>query len=277
MRDLSGALQECLEAVKEKRNLQEVLRRYPADREELIGMLRLSVDLQAMGAPLADPAFRLRTRNRMLALAAQRRRADHERFLQWLPRRVGRLALAGAAALVPIAAGFTVAAASNNSLPGDPLYGVKLGVERAEVAITFDSAARARLELQFAERRLNEAQRLYAMGRTTDAVALVNQYDVAVSRVDDSLAAGSFDAAAVEQLTGYLKDRQATADASLTTLAGSFKAHGDASTAAIVAQDQNHVDQAFNGSQHRLQARDTGTHGQDQGAQHQPKYVGSQR
>src|SRR5207248_6477956 len=51
---------------------------------------------------------------------------------------------------------------SGNSLPGDPLYPIKLGVERAQLAITFDPAARARLHAQFADVRLSEAQRLVA-------------------------------------------------------------------------------------------------------------------
>ena len=76
MRDLSQPLEECLQAMGEKRNLQEVLRRYPAERDQLIELLRLSVDLGGLApsTPAADPAFRLRARNRMLATAAQRRR-----------------------------------------------------------------------------------------------------------------------------------------------------------------------------------------------------------
>ena len=70
MRDLTRPLQECLAAMDDKHNLQDVLRRYPADRDELIGLLRLSVDLGSLEAPAADPAFRLRARNRMLAAVA---------------------------------------------------------------------------------------------------------------------------------------------------------------------------------------------------------------
>jgi hypothetical protein len=72
VRDLTKPLEECLQAMGEKRNLQEVLRRYPAERDQLIELLRLSVDLGVLApsAPAPDPAFRLRARNRMLAAAA---------------------------------------------------------------------------------------------------------------------------------------------------------------------------------------------------------------
>jgi ABC-type amino acid transport substrate-binding protein len=271
--DLSLALEECLQAVKEKRNLQDILRRYPHDREELVSLLRLSVELNALGAPAADPAFRLRARNGMLAVAAQRRHEQQRRAFNWLPRRVVRVALAGAAALVPVAAGFTVAAASNSSIPGDPLYGAKLGVERVELAVTLNPAARARLQLQFADTRLQEAQQLYARGRSKDAIALVNQYDVAVSKFQTSLGSVAFDDGAINDLSLYVQQRQQHADESLDQLAGSFKAQGDSNSAAIVAQAQSHVDQAFRGSSSDLQAHQTGR----ADATHTPKPVGAQR
>ena len=125
MPELSGPFEECLTAVKERRNLQEILRHYPAERDDLIGMLRLSVDLSNLGAPTPDPAFRLRARNRMLGLAGQRRLAQRRNPFTWLPRPAARLAFAGMVVVGLVAASVSVAAASNQSLPGDPLYGVK--------------------------------------------------------------------------------------------------------------------------------------------------------
>ena len=86
VRDLTRPLQDCLAAMDDKHNLQEVLRRYPADRDELIALLRLSVDLGTLEAPTADPGFRLRARNRMLAAAAHRRQSR-----RWNPlAKIGR-------------------------------------------------------------------------------------------------------------------------------------------------------------------------------------------
>lgn len=254
MRDLSRPLEECLQAVKEKRNLQQVLRRYPADRDELIGMLRLSVELSAMGAPAAEPAFRLRARNRMLQLAAERRQARQRNPFGWVPRPATRLAFAGAMAIGLVAAGVTAAAASGGSLPGDPLYGLKLGIERAQLAVTLDSAQRARLQLHFADVRLEEAQRLFGLGRDRDAVALVSQYDAQVSQFNHAVAASAFDDGALTELSRLVQERQANADASLNALAGSLNAHGDSKSAAIVAQTQTHVDAALKVSKTDLEA-----------------------
>ena len=253
MRDLSRPLAECLEAVQEKRNLQEILRRHPADRDELVGMLRLSLDLNGLGAPAADPAFRLRARNRMLAVAEQRRHERTRKPFSMLPRPVFRLALAGGFAIALAVGGLTVAAASENSLPGDPLYGVKLGAEQVQLALTLDSASRVRLQLDFADVRLDEAQRLFSLGRKQEAVRLVNQYDAAVAQFNRSVAATALDNRTVDDLSRLLEDRQERQDARLNALAGSLNARGDTETAAIVARAQAHADEAFKGSKRDLQ------------------------
>jgi len=257
VRELTQPLEECLQAMSERRNLQDVLRRYPAERDQLIELLRLSVDLGGLAptGPAADPAFRLRARNRMLAAAAGRRRARRWNPLGGLPRPAARLAFAGALAVAVLVGGLTSAAASNNSLPGDPFYPIKLGMERAQLAITFDPAARARLHAQFADVRLSEAQRLVAAGRVQDGVRQVDQYDTAVAQFNHALAGTTFDAAAIAELRRFMNDHEASADASLQSLAGSLAAGGDSQAAAAVTRTRSHADQTWKGSQRDLQAR----------------------
>ena len=254
MRDLSRPLQECLEAIEKKRDLPEVLRRYPADREELVALLRLSVDLGGLEAPVADPAFRLRARNRMLASAARRRQAGSWSPLRAWPRPAIRLAFAGAFTVALLVGGLTAAAASDNSLPGDPLYAVKLGAEQAQLTITLDSADRARLQLRFADVRLQEAQRLIAAGRTRDAVRLVSQYDAAVAQFDRSVATTPLDNQSIAAISRDLAERRAHDDASLDAMAGSLTAGGDSQSAEFVTRTHSHVDETFSGSQRDLQA-----------------------
>jgi uncharacterized protein DUF5667 len=267
VRDLTRPLEECLKALGDQRNLQDVLRRYPADRDELIALLRLSVDLGGLSAPAADPAFRLRARNRMLAAAADRRVARRWNPLAALPRPVGRFTFAGALALALALGSLTAAAASGSSLPGDPLYGVKLGLERAQLAVTLDAAARARLEAHFTDLRLDEARRLIAAGRVQDGVREIAQYDAAVAQFNQSLAGATFDPQAVSELSRLVDDRQAYADASLQALAGSLAAGGDSKSAAAVTRTRSDVDQSWRGSKRDLQARAASQPSTD----HQPK------
>ena len=254
MRDLSRPLQEGLEALAGNGDLPDVLRRHPDDRQELIALLRLSVDLGTMGPPPPDPAFRLRARNQMLAAAADRRLAQSRNPFARLPKPVFRLAAAAAVAAGLIGTGLTAAAASSNSLPGEPLYAVKLGVEQAQLALTFNPSARARLQLQFADVRLDEAQRLFAAGRKQDGVRLVDQYQAAVAQFNRSITTSPLDDSAVNDWSRYLDDGQARADERLHTLAGSLKAGGDSQAAAIVSRTQTHVDESFRGGKRDLQA-----------------------
>jgi hypothetical protein len=262
--DLSNALQECLIALDKQDDLQIVLRRYPEDRDELISLLRLSVDVSGLGAEPVDPAFRLRARNAMLAEAARRRDRRRWNPFVFLPRPA---IAAGAAGLALVAGGLTAAAASNSSLPGDPLYGVKLTIEKAQLATTFDASARAQLQLQFADVRLDEAQRLFAAGRVQDGVRLVGQYDAEVAQFKQSIVATSLNSHDVNQLSQIVDDRQTKADARLQELAGSLAANGESQAAAAVTRTESSVDEELRGSRQNLQA-----HSSENGpAKHGPK------
>jgi hypothetical protein len=58
------------------------------------------------------------------------------------------------------------AVASTDALPGDTLYGLKLGMEDLKLGMADDDADRGRVHLDHASRRLNEARRLLERGRS---------------------------------------------------------------------------------------------------------------
>ncbi len=257
MPDRARMLDDCLEALREQRNLPAVLRRYPDQRGELVSLLRLSVQLSELSpAPASDPAFRLRARNQMLALAARRRAG------RWTPSGMARrfsarpglrLALGGAVATAVALGGLTAAAA--DSLPGQPLYGYKTGLEQLQLALTLDPNANARLRLSFAERRLEEAQQLIAKGQVAEGVRLVDQYDSDVGRADQSLADAAINERDAGAIASFLGDRQAQADARLQALTGSLESGGDAQAATAVARARSHADGALAARRDALRTR----------------------
>ncbi len=89
--------------------------------------------------------------------------------------------LATLATALSLVLGSTVTVAADRSLPGDRLYGVKQSVENARLART-DDAGDVALYLDFADRRLDEASRLLAAGRTDDLTMAVNAYNQEVNR-----------------------------------------------------------------------------------------------
>jgi hypothetical protein len=82
-----------------------------------------------------------------------------------------RLKLAGAliAALLVFGLVFGVGQAAAASLPGGPLYGLKLTAEQARMELTSNPEAKAELAAELAENRLDEIGRMMAAGKTVDS------------------------------------------------------------------------------------------------------------
>jgi uncharacterized protein DUF5667 len=268
--ELSRRLEACLQGMAGRRDLHELLGRDPAERDELVPLLRLAADLESLAPPPADPALRLRIRNRMLAAAARHRRGRRWYPLARTPRAVGRLAAAAAIAAGLTAGGLTAAGASGSALPGDPLYAVKIGLEHAQLTSTLDAGARAQLELRFADARLAEAQALFQQRRVDDGVRLVGQYDAALAKFNLGIARRPIDERLVSQLSRFLDERSMRDAASLKALAGTVG--GDPQLAAAVAQTQSRVDQAWRGSKESLRSR----YAQTQPASRPAKPAGSE-
>ena len=77
-----------------------------------------------------------------------------------------RLAIYGL--MTVLVAGFFTVNASASSLPGDSLYGVKLGWEQTQLALAFDDDSRQELEDEFEDERLEEVESLIGEGREED-------------------------------------------------------------------------------------------------------------
>src|SRR5438093_946101 len=104
---------------------------------------------------------------------------------------------------------------------------------------------------------------LGGLGRVQDGVRVMNEYDSAVTQFNRSIAASALDNRTVDDLSRFMDDREARADASLKQIAGSLAASGDRETAAAVSRTQSHVDQTLRGSKRDLQAR-SGSQSADQ-------------
>jgi hypothetical protein len=138
---------------------------------------RLERKLEQLYSQVPPPPKGLEVgRERFLAQAARlskERPSLADARVQTKPRRRKmKLALAYKviAAILAVVVGTTaigggVAYAASDSLPGEPLYPVKLTVEGVRMAWTADSAARARLGMAFAAERVREMQQLAQQGK----------------------------------------------------------------------------------------------------------------
>jgi hypothetical protein len=75
-----------------------------------------------------------------------------------------------------------VAYASDDALPGDNLYGVKRGLERAALAISLSAAGDAELLLNQANTRIAEVEELVRRGRGGDIGPALEGYEHAIQK-----------------------------------------------------------------------------------------------
>ncbi len=72
------------------------------------------------------------------------------------------------ALILLLGAGTGTAVASANSLPDSPLYPIKIGIEEVRVNLTHDPVEQARLQIELAQRRIQEIQQLALNGSVPD-------------------------------------------------------------------------------------------------------------
>ncbi len=153
--------------------VEEALARCQPDvRQEVEPLLRLAVAIARPAHSGLNPAFREQARARLLERLEEPEnevRPLGQVFAFPMPSRQRRwrlpsLAAAAVLALV-VAFGTGAAYASQGSLPGDPLYSVKTGMEQASVVLATSDDARASLYIRLAENRLHEMEALIQTGR----------------------------------------------------------------------------------------------------------------
>jgi hypothetical protein len=158
---------------------------------ELVALSRVAEQARAVLAPPEpDPKFvanaRIRLMNRLrLEVPAEvptRTQLPLLNRISWRPA----YALASLAlAFTLIATSFGVVHAASDSLPGDPLYGVKLGTEQIRLALSTSEVGDLELLAAFAQTRLQEAEELIDQGRDQDLDRALEGYSHTVDRMTE--------------------------------------------------------------------------------------------
>ncbi len=187
--------------------------------EELAELLNIAQWASALDEPVPEAPHRLRPGRQKFLTEAVRLRTERQKGRK---ERVGimgirKLAVALVAVLLLFGLVFGVGQAAADSLPGDPLYGVKVSVGQARLALTSDPQARAAVSRTLAETRMDEVEALLAQQKPVDEataervrVQLTTALEAAVQE-QNGIAAG-----ALEQLATAVQQRQRT----METMAG---------------------------------------------------------
>lgn len=173
-REINDILDECVEAIiHNEKAVSECLDAHAEMRAELEPLLMTALSLIEVPRMSPDDARKRAAKERLLAAVEQR---AWEAGVERKPARTGKQA--SGKARVPLwrrpamrlgvitlvfamLSGGTMVMAKE-SLPGSPLYPVKLAVEKAKVGMASDDEKKAKLYLSYAERRIDEMRALDA-------------------------------------------------------------------------------------------------------------------
>jgi glycine cleavage system H lipoate-binding protein len=130
---------------------------------------------------------------------------------------ISRPLAAVASIMFLVLGGLTTVSASTDSLPGDPLYGIKRVTEQAQIRLTAQDR-RAVLHTEFAERRLQEIVELQTTGRDEKVAQAVEAFKVEIARATTEVERASAEGelltlatevdAKLDKLTSTINDTQ---------------------------------------------------------------------
>ena len=249
-RELAEALAASLEAIRAgTASLEDCLRRYPRLADELEPLLRTAATVQVLGRVMPREEARLAGRAAFMHAAARRAQplpaapvpiARRRPWVAFAP--VGIAAALFAAIAVPV-----LGSMDTGSTPGDWNYGFKRATERIRLAVATDPSERRLLRLEFAARRIDEAERLSATGHVvqkSDLTALFHDYTVDLAQVTASAQSAGVLPANQKQQIANLTDKandlanqvQQTVPATDPLNTAAQNAKEESTTAAIVAK-----------------------------------------
>lgn len=179
-------LVQCIDNVKAGRaSIEDCLERYPSLRQQLEPLLRIALEIPATPTVEPSPAFKIRARVWLMDRIHSRQAVTKRPLFRYnkqmrpapLRRRFSMVGIILAIVLTLSAAAGGTAYASQDSLPGDTLYAVKLGTEQMKMMLPANEVAKAEWALSFAERRVGEMQALAENGRPQHMGMAVEGYD----------------------------------------------------------------------------------------------------
>lgn len=175
-KDFENILNDCLDRLISGETIESCLARSPENPAELEPLLKtvLEARLAATLQPRAE--FRQRAGIEFQKAIGEMPSKAVGRAFKWQLRWVIPVAVF----LVLFSSGAGTVVAATNSLPGSPLYGLKMAAEQVQLAFTFSAEGKAELYAKFVDYRVAEIVSMAEQGK----YELVAQ---AIQRMDDQL------------------------------------------------------------------------------------------
>jgi hypothetical protein len=176
-------LTDCIKEIRSgKSTLNECLERYPSLRPELETLIRIALNIRELPAFQLEAGYKQSAKTQLLqrisSTKQNKSRSWSDIFSFGLPSqpvwaRVVAAVVIGVILLSML--GGSTAYASQNSLPGEILYPVKIGTEEVRIWMLGKNTDKADLNLEFARTRLEELSKL-AAGDSNKTVLVLQGY-----------------------------------------------------------------------------------------------------
>lgn len=158
-------LDECLDRILvDGETVAQCLERYPEYTAELEPLLQTAVIANQAVDIQPSPEFKARAR---FQLRTEMARADVKKrhsIFAWQPR--WAVVVVTVMVVVLLGGGTVLAAGSDNTIPGNPLYAVKLATENVRLALSSSDVAKTQVYATLVDRRMIEVERLMERGKT---------------------------------------------------------------------------------------------------------------
>ncbi|MFQ5996768.1 MAG: DUF4382 domain-containing protein, partial [Dehalococcoidales bacterium] len=266
-KDFDSILDKCLSQVRTGGgDIGSCLSQYPEHADRLRPLLEMATRLWQTSQPQPSPEAVSRGEQLLVERVAEKRSSQTSR--QELARATGdridrggggpgrnpffpmgwRLRWAGvvAAILVLFMLSGGVVAASNNSMPGEVLYPVKMATEQARLVLTPSEEGKAKLHIAFAERRMEEMAEMSRRGQVEQVAKLapivaqhLEEAKQVILAIGESQAAqemrAKLEESAVQQLAGLEGALQEATEETKPLIAQALETSGESYGAAIEA------------------------------------------
>jgi len=182
---IEEAFNDCFERLTFGESLDSCLRSYPEHAAELDIMLRTVYDVKRRAYPIQPrPEFKYWARVRLQGVQDyMSRHVAPEKVSPFNFRR--NLAISVAALVVLVIASSGTAAASNDALPDQPLYGVKMVVEQAQLSLATSDIDKAQIYAQLADKRAHEIEALARQGKADYLVSTSAKMDYQLEQAEN--------------------------------------------------------------------------------------------
>jgi hypothetical protein len=158
---------ECLDCVLTgQTTLEQCLEKYPAQAAELEPLLRTALAINSAAAVQPDPQAKARGRYQLQLKMAQIGKPRRAPIFGWQPR----WAVAVVTVMLVFTLGGGTVLAADNSMPGNPLYPVKIATENVRIQLAGSKIEKEALLATSADRRVAEIAHVVAKGNVNAKV-----------------------------------------------------------------------------------------------------------